>query len=359
MALRLIEIYLPEGTRPLPGLTEEYEVIDRRDIVLDNGDHLYRFLIDTKNTDALLEWLREEMGGIESFRIVIISVAATLPHPSSDEEDDQEVEDDERDTDSAPAEQEEDEEDEDEEDEKSKGHVSRISREEVLQEVNDSIGGFKIHHVMVILSTIVAAGGMMRDSPAVVIGAMVIAPLIGPNIALSLGTTLADWKLIRRSATINFSGLAVAFALSIFMGVLLPIDATSSEIASRTEINIGDVALALAAGIAGVLSVTRGVSTSLIGVMVAVALLPPLVVAGLMVGMGMGAAAYGAGMLTIANIVALNLSGVLTFVAQGIRPVNWYEEKKAKKSRFIALGLWLFILAILILAIVLAPPPAL
>lgn len=348
MALRQVEIYLPEASRRLRALEEKYEVIDRRDLTMDNGDRLSRILIETENTDALLEWVRDEIDEIEGHRIVISEVAATVPRQDSDEKE----------------EEEEKEEDSDKQEDKLSGEVegetvkgaSRISQEEVYENVKDSIGITRIHRTLVVLSTIVAAGGMIRDSPAVVIGAMMIAPLIGPNIALSLGTTLADWALIKRSLRINIFGLAIALMIATLAGVVLPVDVTVSEIAARTEVNVGDVALALAAGVAGVLSVTRGVATALIGVMVAVALLPPIVAVGLLIGTGMFSGAYGAAMLTVTNIVAINLAGVVTFLLQGIRPMTWYEEKKARRARYVAISLWVFILIVLAILIVVVPP---
>lgn len=234
--------------------------------------------------------------------------------------------------------------------------VARISREEVIEEVNDSLRTSQIHYTLVLLSTIVATGGMLRDSPAIVIGAMVIAPLIGPNIALSLGTTLADFQLIRRAITINFLGLTMALVVATVSGFLLPVDVSINEIASRTEVNFGDIALAFAAGIAGVLSVTRGVSTALIGVMVAVALLPPLVAVGLCIGSGELTAAFGAGLLTMTNVVAINLAGIITFLVQGLRPTAWNERKKARRTKIIAVTLWLTVLAILVLSIYFSQP---
>lgn len=342
MALRQVEIYMPEASHRLRRLEEKYEVIDRRDLTMDNGDRLSRILIETKNTDALLEWLHDEIGEIEGHRIVITGVAATVPRKEEEEEEEKQKAD--EFGREPPG-----------EGETVKG-VSRISQEEVYQNVKDSIGITRIHRTLVALSTIVAAGGMIRNSPAVVIGAMVIAPLIGPNIAFALGTTLADWDLIKRALRINFGGLAIALIIATVAGVILPVDVTVNEIATRTEVNVGDVALALAAGVAGVLSVTRGVATALIGVMVAVALLPPIVAVGLLVGTGMLSGAYGAAMLTLTNIVAINLAGVVTFLVQGIRPKTWYEEKKARRARYVAISLWLFILTVLVILIIGAPP---
>ena len=139
---------------------------------------------------------------------------------------------------------------------------------------------------MVALSTVVAAIGLSHNSVAVIIGAMVIAPLLGPNVALSLGITLGDLSLLRQGLLTALAGIAAALALSVIIGVLLDVDPTLSEMASRTRVGLGDIVVALASGSAGALAFTTGVSATLIGVMVAVALLPPLVTSGLLLGGG-------------------------------------------------------------------------
>lgn len=345
MALRQIDIYLPNEASSLPSIEEDFSILGRWDFEVSDRRRFVRILLKTRHTDAFLEWLEKQLAEEEDYRIVVKSVEATIPHPSEGEDNDDESPEDAKNEIALDADD-----DDDDDDEKS---VARISRQEVYQDVEDSISVTTVYYALVLLSTIVATGGMMRDSTAVVIGAMVIAPLIGPNIALALGTTLADMSLLKRALKVNLLGLLMGLAFTIVAGALLPFDPTVSEIASRTEVNIADVALALAAGAAGVLSVTRGVSAALIGVMVAVALLPPLVALGLHLGIGDWAGAYGAGLLTLTNVVAINIAGVITFLVQGIRPTTWYEEEKAKKTRAIALVLWLVILGLLVAAIIL------
>jgi uncharacterized hydrophobic protein (TIGR00341 family) len=135
---------------------------------------------------------------------------------------------------------------------------------------------------MVVLSTIVAAVGLYYNSAAIIIGAMVIAPLLGPNMALSLGTTLGDLSLLHRAILTALAGIATTMVLSVIIGMLVQVDPASPELALRNGVGLGDIAVALASGCAGALAFTMGVSTTLIGVMVA--LLPPLVAFGLLLG---------------------------------------------------------------------------
>jgi uncharacterized membrane protein len=121
----------------------------------------------------------------------------------------------------------------------------------------------------------------------------------------------------------------------------------SPEVATRTGVGLGDIAVALASGCAGTLAFTTGVSTTLIGVMVAVALLPPLVTFGLLLGGGHLAPAMGALSLFLMNLICVNLAGVTTFLLQGIRPATWWEKNRAANASRIAVGLWVALLAAL------------
>jgi len=237
----------------------------------------------------------------------------------------------------------------------------RVAREELYAEIEDSIQFSWVYMAMIVLSTIVAAVGILRDNVAVIIGAMVIAPLLGPNVALSLATTLGDTDLARRALKANLVGIALGLSMTILLGLIISvfyggIDTDATEIATRTEVNLGDIVLALAAGSAAALSFTRQTMSALIGVMVAVALLPPLVVLGMLIGSGEWSLAGGAFMLLLINIIGINLSGVVVFLAQGIRPLRWWEADRAKKATRIAIVLWSFLLLVLIIIILLSKP---
>lgn len=97
---------------------------------------------------------------------------------------------------------------------------------------------------------------------------MVIAPLLGPNVAMSLATTLGDYELGANSIKANLSGITLSFVISMIFGFFLNITQEQPELLSRTIVGYGDIILALAYGIAGALAFTSGVSATLIGVMV-------------------------------------------------------------------------------------------
>jgi uncharacterized hydrophobic protein (TIGR00341 family) len=198
---------------------------------------------------------------------------------------------------------------------------------------------------------LVAAIGLVENNVAVVIGAMVIAPLLGPNIALAFATSLGDKELTWRAVKTNGAGLGLSLLISIAIAALLPIGLDSPEILARTDVDLGGVVLGLASGAAAVLSLTTGLSSTLVGVMVAVALLPPTSTMGMMLGAGRWQEAVGALLLLTVNIVCVLLAAKLVFLIKGVRPRSWTERNRAKQSMAIYLSLWALLLAILIAVI--------
>jgi uncharacterized hydrophobic protein (TIGR00341 family) len=230
----------------------------------------------------------------------------------------------------------------------------RISRQELyadLVEYSNTSGAFV---VTTALAVVVAAIGMTRDSPAITIGAMVIAPLLGPNMALSLATTLADRSMGTRALKANLVGVATTLAVAAVAGLVWKVDLTASEIASRTTVSSGEILLALATGVAGAIAVTRGLATSLVGVMVAVALLPPLVIGAMLLVQGHPAQASNAALLAATNVICVNLAGVATFYVQGIRPSTWWEAEDSRRATRAALVIWIGLLGLVAVLIAVA-----
>lgn len=336
MALRLIEAFIPAAQeRTLEGALEGLEVRGAWREPFADGLLLVRVLVEAEGSDAVVGALTDQFEGLEGFQAFILPVEAAVPQPAIGEEA-EEGGDGTREATGREA-------------EGAKGlfRTSRVSIEELQAEVQDMSRLTRVYLAMVVLSTIVAAIGLLQDSAAIVIGSMVIAPLLGPIVALSLATTLADWPLGRHALKANVAGLLLALGIAVAIGLGVAVDPTIGEIASRTRVSLWDVALGLAVGGAGVLSVTTGVSTALVGVMVAVALLPPLVVAGLLAGSGLWAGAWAAGLLLVTYVICINLAGVLAFLAQGVRPRRRWEAEQARRATWTSIGLWLLLLAIL------------
>ena len=206
--------------------------------------------------------------------------------------------------------------------------------------------------VFIVLASIVAAIGILYDNVAVVIGSMVIAPLLTPSIALSLATTIADVKLAKQAVITSFFGYLTAFIIGIIFGILFSVDVNAPQILSRIDLNLIYVLLAFVAGIAGSLSFIKGIARPLVGVMVAVALLPPIVTSGLLFGSQQWIGGMGAFLLSSVNVVGINLAGVVTFLSQGISPKKWWEKEKAKKMTIASLILWIVLLLVLVMLMI-------
>jgi uncharacterized hydrophobic protein (TIGR00341 family) len=201
---------------------------------------------------------------------------------------------------------------------------------------------------LVVLSTLVATIGLTENNVAVVIGAMVIAPLLGPNLALSIGTALGDYRLIRQSILTLLAGLVLAIALSVGIGLWFAVDMSTHEVMTRTEVNLASVLLALASGAAAALTFTTSISSSLVGVMVAVAILPPATVLGLMLAGQHYDLLRGAALLLMVNIVSVNLAANVVLLVKKVSPRDRKEKLRAGTTHRIFLAFWVLMLAILV-----------
>lgn len=287
----------------------------------EDGRQAVRILIAPENRQQLLDALQARLGSSEESRILVYPLEATLPRQESA-------------------------------DKASSSTSSTTTREELYNEIHKGATLDGTFTLLVILSTIVAAIGLLEDNPAVIIGAMVIAPLLGPNLAFALGTSLGDSTLMWRAFKTGGTGLAVALLISVGVGLLWPSDQYSHEVLSRTEAGLDTIALAFASGAAAVISLTTGLSSVLVGVMVAVALLPPTAVIGMMLGQGEWQLAYGATLLLLINIVSVNLAAKLVFLFKGVKPRTWLEKQQAMQSTRSYIAIWVLSLVLLTVMII-------
>jgi uncharacterized hydrophobic protein (TIGR00341 family) len=231
-----------------------------------------------------------------------------------------------------------------------------VSREELYAQIEKGAQIDGTYVLLVVLSTVVAAIGLIEDNVAVVIGAMVIAPLLGPNLALALAAALGDLDLMTNALRATLAGVALAIAVSLAIGHVWPQSLDSGELMARTDVGYDSVALALASGAAAVLSLTTGVSSVLVGVMVAVALLPPTAAVGLLLGAGQPLLASGAALLLAVNVASVNLAAQVVFLTKGVRPRTWLEKRKARQSTRLFFAIWIVLLTILATMIYLRDP---
>jgi uncharacterized hydrophobic protein (TIGR00341 family) len=327
MALRIMQVYLPSDTRQNPvELLEGREILGQWNDGTGERSVLY-LLVPAEETEPIMDKLEEHYSDSKGFCVVLCPVEAVLPRLPELEEGESNGE-----SNGEPNAQE----------------SERISREELYVEVTESLGVTRVFVAMTILSAIVAAVGLLRDDVAVIIGAMVIAPLLGPNVAMALATTLGDTTLLRQAVWTSATGVISAFLFAILVGVVFQVDPEIPSIETRTDLRWGDVLLAFSAGAAGTLAFTRGLPGAVIGVMVAVALMPPLVVCGILLGAGYLELALGAFLLASANVICVNLAGIVTFLLQGVRPRSWWEAEKAKQAIRTAIVIWVILLLALL-----------
>ncbi|NNG13302.1 MAG: TIGR00341 family protein [Halobacteria archaeon] len=325
--MRIIEVIADAGhLDTLTSIAEQHSVVDMWEgLPGADGRVVLHMLVDDASRQQLVDALQGQLGSSANSRIVILPIEATLPRsePALSAGQDK------------------------------AGGGNGQTREELYNDIERGARLDSNFLLMVFLSTIVASIGLIENNVAVVIGAMVIAPLLGPNVALAFATSLGDNDLIWKSLRTNLTGLTLTLAISVVIGAIWPDYLASREIMMRTDVPLDSVVLALASGAAAVLSLTTGLSSALVGVMVAVALLPPATALGMLLGSGQFSLALGAGLLLAVNIVCINLSAKLMFLYRGVRPRTWLEKRKAHQSIMTYMAIWIVMLALLVIAVVL------
>ena len=180
--------------------------------------------------------------------------------------------------------------------------------------------------LLLLLSAVIACAGVVSDSTATVIGAMIIAPLMVPILGVVLSVVLADGPNLRRCLLLLIAGAAAVVALSWLLGHLVPypvIAATNSQVAARVTPRIVDLVAALATGSVGSVALTRpDVSDTLPGVAIAISLVPPLAVAGLTLESGSPGEFVGALLLFATNVVAILASGIVVLALYRVGRVS-------------------------------------
>lgn len=206
--------------------------------------------------------------------------------------------------------------------------------------------------VLLLLATVIATFGLIADSTASVIGAMIVAPLMGPIMATAAAVVMGSVGRTVRSLALVVVGVLAVIALSLALTWLVPDVAISfsqnSELASRIKPGLLALLTALASGAAGAFIMTReDIADSMGGVAIAISLVPPLCVVGIALRMGEWNAAGGAAMLFITNFLAILLAGGVTFWISGLgRLATTGARARVRRNAFI-----LVVLATLLVAI--------
>ncbi len=218
-------------------------------------------------------------------------------------------------------------------------HASREQYASLFASLREDARLSSIFITLLILATMIATLGLFINSGSVIIGAMLLAPLMQPIVSLSMGALRQDMSLQKSAAKTIIVGVVVAILSSMFIALFVPIERLTSEMAGRLSPTILDLFVAIVSGIAAAyVKNNEKILSSLAGVAIAVALVPPLAVAGIGLGWGEFHMFLSAFLLFATNLVGIVLAAAATFMILGYSPI-----KVAQK----ALLIW-FIIVVLV-----------
>lgn len=195
-----------------------------------------------------------------------------------------------------------------------------VDRESVFKAVCDA-GLLTGRYVMMsVLSAAIAILGLLLSSPAVVIGAMLLSPLMSPIILLGFSFWTVDWRSTRRAIVSLATGLGLALAVAVLLTIVSPLKEPTAEILARTRPNLFDLLVAAFSGVAGGYAVIRQRGETVIGVAIATALMPPIATVGFGIGTLNWSVALGALLLFATNLIAIALAAAGMAALYGFRP---------------------------------------
>ena len=216
--------------------------------------------------------------------------------------------------------------DDEEEQERLENQETAASREEIFANVRDDARLSRDFLAMNAAAGLIAACGLALGQVTVVIGSMVIAPLLAPVMAFAFGITVGNSKTLWTATRSLLWGVAAGAAPGVLMGVLGDFSIDSSIVDTSREIGFLTMAVPLAAGVAAAIMAAQGQRSTLVGVMVSAALLPPLAAFGLLLGTGEWMRAARAIALVALNVAAINLACQVVFMLEGIKPRAWLSD---------------------------------
>lgn len=324
--LRLIECHVPK--KVYSGYEESLK--DHVDKVIWHGIGeeinytVIKLLVLSENTEKIVDTLSVVYGG-SNFRIIVTEPVLTVPEVKKEEVIEEVV-------DKTP---------------------KRISRHEIVSKIGDVSKISKEYYSLLFLAALVASIGIWLDDVALIIGSMIIAPFLAPMISFTFSIAVMDMNLSKKSLKNLIMGILTVLLLSIMLGSIMHVSPDNPQIASRMHIGLQNIVIALCAGLVGTLSILiPEISSTVVGVMIAVALMPPLVAFGLMIGSGYYVEAIPILILFTVNIIAVNFSSAVLFHIYGITPYKWWEIEKARKLSIIGIMFW-FLNLLVISAIIL------
>ncbi|WP_336327849.1 TIGR00341 family protein [Halovenus sp. HT40] len=328
--MRLVQITIPSGKRETLLSTLDDEEVDY--VVADETSGreyagIAYIPLPTNAVEPVLESLRE--AGLDDSSYTVVMEANTVVSRKFDELEDRYSE----------------EPDED-----------QIARDELVAAADSLAPSMRTYVIMTIVSALVATAGLLLDSAAVVVGSMVIAPLVGPAMAASVGTVVNDREMFIRGVWLQILGLLLAigtafvFAFVVRQTHLVPplTDVTAiPEVRERVAPDFLSLVIAIGAGVAGIVSLTTGVSAALVGVMIAVALIPPAATVGIGLAWGQPMVSLSSVVLVLVNVLSINLAALVVLWYSGYRPEHWFRRSDAKRATIKRIGALVLAIAVL------------
>ncbi|EFW91570.1 hypothetical protein ZOD2009_13441 [Haladaptatus paucihalophilus DX253] len=311
--MRLIQVLVPDDCRSevLAVLDDEHiDYVLTREDSDGNEAAVVQFPVPTQAVDAVLTALRD--AGLDEDGYTVVGSLETARTPNIAELEDRFV--------------------------KGGDEDDSIATEEIRTKALGMNPSPVTYYAMTVLSAIVATAGLLLDSPALVVGSMVIAPQVGSAMTTSVGLVLNDRDMIRDGLWSQVLGLAVAVVSATIFGWALKSAqfippalnvATVNQISQRTSPGFLSLAVGLCAGAAGALGLATALPVSLVGVMIAAALIPAAAAVGVGLAWGPPVLAFGAFVLLVVNVVSINAAGSGVLWGLGYRPKDGTTLRKA------------------------------
>ena len=230
--------------------------------------------------------------------------------------------------------------------------LDRKRRKEIIENIRKAASPGFDYFFFVVLSGAIATLGLINDSPAVIIGAMVVAPLMSPILGVGLGSITADTRLARDSVSALIRGALISVILAALLtlsNIYLPfvpsLTEIPNEILSRTQPTPNDLIIALAGGLAAAYALSQPhLSAALPGVAIATALMPPLSVIGIGIALGRWDIAGGATLLFLTNAVTIAFAAILVFFLEGFTPRKIQDEGRLPDTLWVSALLTMLLL---------------
>jgi uncharacterized hydrophobic protein (TIGR00271 family) len=227
--------------------------------------------------------------------------------------------------------------------------LTQLEQNEIERESEESASTSLDYLVLIVISAMLATFGLMLNSNAVIIGAMLVAPLMSPLISFAVGMTLGKLDLVGRATVTLLQGIAAALLVSFLIGWLSPSTIVTSEMAARGNPSVLDMGVALASGFIGAYATGRKhIPSALAGVAIAAALMPPLATVGLGLAFGDLTLASGAALLFATNIISIILAAWATFFWFGMRPSKKVDARRTRRTSAILVSIFVLVLVALL-----------